>query len=373
MKAFEPNAILRRVCSTIIRFCLLAGLALSGYVVTNTIRDLLVQEPEYEKIEGNRILWEISTRPLSWGTWGKIENFNAQIRDWRMEGPTPWEQLYQQFDEVTEQERRGEFDYLEGAKRKEVIEQRIWNKYPPSREGFAKHWPGSWRNWIMLAIKYPVVPSLPVVAVLGLLVLPVPQGQSRWPRLPEGTHLGVRIVHFLLPVGAERLLRIGGRLRWDLKGGIVGFTIMAPFIGIVFSYCFNAAFGWEWWPWIGTKEYLLFSGYVCIPLALVKLASPEVEVFGGQKTYVCVENARGNEFRTEERRREISQEKSEGKLTLDQAQEILGVTNDTPFSEVTAIWKKLSQIYHPDARAGFDGRMKEINQAYQLIKDDIGD
>ena len=282
MKSSKLVEILRCVCSTTIRIYALAGVLLSGYFITNTVRDLIFDDPEFVIIaSGNRMLWEIQTAPLSWGKWGKIENFNAQIRDWIMEGPTPREQIEKQVNEVRDQRDRGDIDYQEAYKRFDAIRERINNKYPPDREGFAKSWPGSWRNWIILGGKNPFVLGIPVVALLILLILPAPPGQSK---LPEGAPLGSRVVHWLIPIGADRVLMMGAHMNWGWFRGVVGFSIFAAFASIVFSFTFNIFI--PSFPWIGIKEYLLFSGYAFLPLALLKLASPEIGLFGYQFAYV---------------------------------------------------------------------------------------
>ena len=56
------------------------------------------------------------------------------------------------------------------------------------------------------------------------------------------------------------------------------------------------------------------------------------------------------------------------KMTLEEAYEILGATFDHSMKEITDLWRSLSKIYHPDARKGYDDRMKKINAAYDIIK-----
>lgn len=56
--------------------------------------------------------------------------------------------------------------------------------------------------------------------------------------------------------------------------------------------------------------------------------------------------------------------------------EILGVTPNASEAEITAAYRKMAQMYHPDKVAGLapefreiaDRRMKEINAAYEELK-----
>ena len=59
-------------------------------------------------------------------------------------------------------------------------------------------------------------------------------------------------------------------------------------------------------------------------------------------------------------------------ITMSEAYNILGVTPEHTMDQITRIWKKLSQIYHPDVNGGQDKHIKRINQAYQKIVDHRG-
>jgi DnaJ-class molecular chaperone len=55
---------------------------------------------------------------------------------------------------------------------------------------------------------------------------------------------------------------------------------------------------------------------------------------------------------------------------------LLGLGNDASDAEVSAAYRRLAQMYHPDKVAGLatefqalaDKRMKEINAAYETLK-----
>jgi DnaJ-class molecular chaperone len=58
------------------------------------------------------------------------------------------------------------------------------------------------------------------------------------------------------------------------------------------------------------------------------------------------------------------------------ARKILGVGDNASEAEISAAYRRLAQMYHPDKVAGLapefqtlaDRRMKEINAAYEVLK-----
>jgi DnaJ-class molecular chaperone len=48
---------------------------------------------------------------------------------------------------------------------------------------------------------------------------------------------------------------------------------------------------------------------------------------------------------------------------------VLGVTRQTPDAEIKQAYKKLAMQHHPDREGGNDAKFKEINEAYNKIKD----
>ena len=60
----------------------------------------------------------------------------------------------------------------------------------------------------------------------------------------------------------------------------------------------------------------------------------------------------------------------EGELTRAQAQEILGVREDTPESEITSTYRKLAKENHPDLNLGSrlkEEKFKYISKAYAIL------
>ena len=49
--------------------------------------------------------------------------------------------------------------------------------------------------------------------------------------------------------------------------------------------------------------------------------------------------------------------------------DILGIPHASSFEDVKKAWKDLSKKYHPDRPDGDENRMKEINAAYEILKD----
>ena len=51
---------------------------------------------------------------------------------------------------------------------------------------------------------------------------------------------------------------------------------------------------------------------------------------------------------------------------------VLGISSSTSLDEARTIYRSLAKRYHPDGVNGDEGKFREVNEAWKLVKDNIG-
>lgn len=262
MKKLTP--LLRRLSRWVLVIYLCVAFMLSGFIITSTIRDLFIDEEPTSVVpidDGTRF-WVSRTYPLSWVPYGQIVRFNYK-----------WENLWKKAPSLDEV--RGDllFSSNDSADSGEEFIgnfQKAWAPYAEKNQGFARNWLGSWRNWFMLILAYPILPGLPILALCGLIFLPRENDESRrpppvWRKAGEIIGVFMRGVSSLMKMKGETIASplsvIGISTLIFFCLGYLG-TVAALEIESILKdrsyYKFDPK-------WHGASEYILFGLYLGIP------------------------------------------------------------------------------------------------------------